>query len=64
MYNPLLDGDIYHNDDITVVGQLLNAVNLIEIDYEKAGERNLADIRRNIANSKARQAKILLPYVC
>jgi hypothetical protein len=56
MYNPILDGDVYHNDDIKVVGQLLDAVNLVTIDYDRAAERNIADIRRNIATRKERLA--------
>ena len=64
MYSPILDGDVYHNDDLTVVGEPLSRVNLVAVNYENAASRNLADIRRNIAASKARQAKILLPYVC
>jgi hypothetical protein len=60
MYNPTLDGDVYHNDDITVVSQPLSRVNLITIDYERAAERNLATIRRNIRVRKEGLAKRLL----
>lgn len=61
LYNPLLDGDYYHNDDVKVIGpatirgQVLDAVNLVEVDYESAARRNIGYIRENIAGRKKRE---------
>ncbi len=55
MYNELLDGEQFHNDDLTVLGSALEAVNFITIDHEKAANRNLDYIRENIARENAYQ---------
>lgn len=70
MYNPILDGDVYHNDDVKPVGEALIRVNQVEIDYESAASRNLRDIRANIARSRKREEDLrklaiaILPQVC
>jgi hypothetical protein len=67
LYNPLIDGDQFHSDEITVIGpasirgQVLDAVNFVTVDYEAAARRNLGYIRANIARSKAREAGLKIP---
>jgi hypothetical protein len=64
LYNPLLDGDYYHNDDITVLGnanirgQQIDRINLIKVDTESAASRNLTYIRENIAMSQRRTDRL------
>jgi hypothetical protein len=63
LYNPLLDGDQYHNDEVTVIGpatirgQVIDRINLVTIDTEAAARRNIGYIRENIAARKAREEK-------
>lgn len=57
MYNPMLDGDFYHNNDLTDNGQALNAVRFITVDYEAAARRNLGYIRENITARLKREEK-------
>jgi hypothetical protein len=59
LYNPLLDGDQYHNDEVTVIGpvQVIDRINLVTIDTEAAARRNLGYIRENIERRKAREEK-------
>jgi hypothetical protein len=63
IYNPLIDGDQYHSDEVRVIGpatirgQIIDAVNLVSIDYEAVAKRNLGYIRENIARRKAREEK-------
>ena len=55
MYTDLLDSACYHNDDLKTVGLALEAVRLVEVDYEAVAERNTAYIRENIAARKKRE---------
>jgi hypothetical protein len=61
LYNPLIDSDYYHNDDIKVVGpakirgQEIDRINLVTVDTESAARRNIGYIRENIAARKARE---------
>ena len=63
LYNPLIDSDYYHNDDIKVVGpakirgQEIDRINLVTVDTESAARRNIGYIRENIAARKAREEK-------
>jgi hypothetical protein len=58
LYNPLLDGDQYHNDEVTVIGpakirgQMIDRINLVKIDIEAAARRNIRYIRENIERRK------------
>lgn len=62
-YSPICDGDQYHNDEVTVIGnatirgQALDRINLVEIDYEAAAKRNIGYIRENIARRQGREKK-------
>jgi hypothetical protein len=63
LYNPLIDSDYYHNDDIKVIGpvknrgQEIDRINLVTVDTESAARRNIGYIRENIAARKAREEK-------
>ena len=55
--------DQVHNDELVEIGpasirgQMLDAVKLFSIDYEKLEARNTGYIRENIARRKAREGK-------
>lgn len=61
LYNPLLDSDYYHNDDITIIGpakirgQEIDRINLVRVDTESAAARNIGYIRESIAARKKRE---------
>ena len=62
-YNPLLDGDYFHNDDVkvlgpaTIRGQELDRIKLVTFDKDKVVARNIGYIRESIALRKAREEK-------
>lgn len=55
--------DQVHNDELTDIGpasirgQILNAVRLYTINYEKLEQRNIGYIRENIERRKKREAE-------
>jgi hypothetical protein len=62
MYNDLLDTDPHNSDTFDlgpakIRGQEIDRVRLIGIDKEAMAERNIGDIRRNIAVRRAREQK-------
>jgi len=57
-YNPILDSDQYHVDEILDGGPALEAVRFIYIDREAAANRNLRYIRENVAREKEFQEKL------
>lgn len=55
-YNPVLDGETVHNDDILDGGPSSRGVRYIYIDEQSVYDRNIALIQENIAARKAREA--------
>lgn len=66
-YNDMLDGDEVHNDDITVIGPAIDAVNFIRVNHQAVADRNLGYLReriaRRIAHEKAEAEKAALTLV-
>lgn len=59
-YNPILDGDFVHNDDITSSEMgILNGfpVRYITVDRQAIADRNTRGIHKSIASRKAREQR-------
>lgn len=62
-YNPVIDGDYYHNDDIVREPGLFRGleVTVVTVDYEAVAKRNIGYIQENIAARRKREG--LTPVV-
>lgn len=56
-YDPILDGETVHNDDIIDGGPSPRGVRYISIDKQKVYDRNIALIQGNIAARKKFEAE-------